>query len=120
MMGTITKCIALATACILVGLSPAALAQEPTGRTSELPTTTVRFADLNLASEAGVRTLSHRINSAVRRVCWETNRISEREAVMDCQEQARQNAWQQFAERQERARARGVETASITARPEPR
>jgi UrcA family protein len=48
-----------------------AAAQEPAGNAALYDTNsvTVRFADLNLASSAGVQTLYQRLETAARRVC---------------------------------------------------
>lgn len=57
-------------------------------------TTTVRYADLNLATQAGADTLYHRIRVAARDVCGTPHerRLEIRRAIQDCNEAAIQDA----------------------------
>lgn len=63
---------AITTAALGVTLSPAAFGKTPievTGEKLDERTRIVSYADLNLASEAGERTLDRRVRGAVRYVC---------------------------------------------------
>jgi UrcA family protein len=59
-----------------VAIAPAHAAKAPeevvvTGRSNELPTAIVQYADLNLGSEAGRERLDRRIGYAARQLCGE-------------------------------------------------
>lgn len=58
--------LAALAASVLVA-APAAMAQDA----ADLPSATVVYADINLASDAGVTLLDRRIRAAARRVCGE-------------------------------------------------
>ncbi len=68
------KMLALATLAAVFGAAPA-LAGDPAPAPRSA---TVRYADLNLASEAGQRTLDARIAVAVRQVCGEASDVDVR------------------------------------------
>lgn len=57
-------------------------------------TATVRYADLNLATQAGVETLYHRIRVAARNVCGSPyeRQLEVRRSIRDCNDAAIENA----------------------------
>lgn len=60
-----------------------------TGRASDLPTATVRYADLNLASDEGIARLDRRIDYAARKLCGTIHAVQEynsRMAISGCQD----------------------------------
>lgn len=64
----------------------------------DVPSVTVRFADLNVSSEAGARALYHRLVEASKQVCPDlyTGQLAIPHAVKVCREQAIINAAQQI------------------------
>lgn len=62
------RSITAALACALVA-GATGFAAMPAAAAAAAPTTRVRYADLDLASAAGQRTLAHRLASAASRVC---------------------------------------------------
>lgn len=120
-MKTTSNRFAVAAAFGLICLAPAALAQAPAAGSTDLPSIRVSYADLNVATDAGMRTLTSRVNNAVRRVCAQSIDPRELNEVLECRTQSRRDAWQQFAQHQERAQARrNTENAAIANRPEAR
>lgn len=57
----------------------------------ETRTERVDYSDLNLASDAGIKTLDRRLDRAVRRVCGtdDMHNLQERAQVIECQAKAR-------------------------------
>jgi UrcA family protein len=62
-------------------------------------TVTVSSADLNLTSEAGLRSLNHRISAAVTTVCGATDprNLTEMSSIESCRKTAMASATQQVA-----------------------
>ena len=77
-------------ALVAASIATPALAQDVSGQRSF----SVRHADLNLASEAGVRTLDRRIHNAVSAACGTPSSADPkgRQKVEDCREQAKASA----------------------------
>ncbi|HET6630617.1 MAG TPA: UrcA family protein [Woeseiaceae bacterium] len=87
--GRARLCASLAGAVLVIG-SGAVQAEQP----SDVRTATVRYADLNLATEAGVETLYHRIRVAARTVCGSPyeRQITVRRSIRECHEAAIEDA----------------------------
>ena len=79
----------LASAVLVIGAG-AVQAERP----SVERTATVRYADLNLATQAGVDTLYHRIRVAARNVCGSPHerQLEIRRSIRDCNDAAMENA----------------------------
>jgi UrcA family protein len=79
----------LAGAVLVIG-SGAVQAERP----SDFRSATVRYADLNLATQAGVETLYHRLRVAARTVCGSPHErnIELRRSVRECSEAAIEDA----------------------------
>lgn len=77
-------------ALVAASIATPALAQDASGQSSF----SVRYADLNLASEAGIRTLDRRIHNAVSTACGTPSSADPkgRQKVEDCREQAKASA----------------------------
>ena len=77
-------------------------------RPSDPRTATVRYADLNLATPAGVETLYHRINLAARAVCGSPHErnLDLRRSVRTCQEAAVEGAVETLEQRAQLPRLR--------------
>lgn len=94
---TMFKLAAVAAATIALATAPAFAAQPESG------THAVRYADLNLATAGGVRTLHHRIAAALEAVCGsyegtDTSAGSEEgRAIAQCRASARAQADQRVA-----------------------
>ncbi|MGZ9113454.1 MAG: UrcA family protein [Brevundimonas sp.] len=83
-----------------------------------LPAIRVSYADLDVSSEAGMRTLATRVRSAARHVC-QPSRHRPLDELLGCRRHARREAWQQFERNQELARATGNPmVAAIAIRPD--
>ncbi|MGZ9099563.1 MAG: UrcA family protein [Brevundimonas sp.] len=100
-----SKGFAVAAAFGLISLAPPAMAQAPAANSTEPRSTRVSYADLDVGSEAGMRTLTTRISSAARRVCGQTIHRLDLDEILECRRQARRDAWQQFGRNLELARA---------------
>lgn len=72
-------------ATLLVAVAPAS---------AQIRTRAVSYADLNLESDAGVKTLNHRVKAAARIVCGTTRApgYAEVKDMMDCRERAMSSA----------------------------
>ena len=108
-----TKVIVLAASIAITGaglvvLAPSASARERpvvvTARDLEAPTRRVSYADLNLASLQGERTLNGRVDHAVTDVCAESADGSRYFQDMDCRNFAWRGARPQIARAVQRAR----------------
>ncbi|MFA7262075.1 MAG: UrcA family protein [Caulobacter sp.] len=89
-----------------------AAAGSPAAGPNALPSITIGYADLDTGSELGMRTLTNRIRSAVRRVCWQSDHDLELEEVYECRRLSMRDAWQQFERNQERFRSARDSTAA--------
>lgn len=109
----VSLCVATAiTAGGLFVVSPPASARQPivvTAPAEDMVVRRVSFADLNLASTAGEKTLNHRVGGAVTSLCIEavgpdTRSLSSTIANMRCTRQAWDGARPQIANAVQRAR----------------
>jgi UrcA family protein len=69
-----TPRIALAAAALLVAVGPARAQTGPILVQGDVPTATVSYADLNIASAAGRHTLEGRVSRAASRLCLDSRR----------------------------------------------
>lgn len=82
------------------------------------PTIRVSYADLDVSSESGMRTLATRVRGAAREVCQPGRHRPDLDELLGCRRQARREAWQQFERNQQLAQVGGDRmVASISLRP---
>ena len=98
--------VALTAGGLLVMAPSASGREEPVvveGPSDRLPTTRVSYADLNLATMAGEKTLNHRVAGAVSTVCEEASLASDIYAEPACRRFAWTGARPQIAQAVQRA-----------------
>lgn len=88
------RSLALAGALAALSVAPISFA---TAQSEDVPSVTVRYADLDLGSAAGVNTLYHRISNAAKAVCPnpDIRDLNALTAAEHCQDQAIARAVQQ-------------------------